>query len=146
MSNVKIEKYDFYPFSTDLAVRVSDLNYGAHLGYDRVLSLAHQARLVLFEQLQVTELNLGDEKTGIVVTEVVVKYMGEGFLNDVLTFEIKPVQVGPISFRFSHRVTNKNTGRELALMEIGFVAFDYEKRSLGRIPASFVQKLDALGA
>ena len=35
-------------FTVDLAVRVADLNYGNHLGYNGLVSLLHHARLEYF--------------------------------------------------------------------------------------------------
>src|SRR5512137_1805185 len=57
MPRVKLEEHARYPFSTELEVRVADLNYGAHLGYERLLSLAHQARVRMLDRLGATELD-----------------------------------------------------------------------------------------
>lgn len=142
MPKVKIQRRENYPLKQELSIRVSDLNYGAHLAYDRVLTLAHQARLELFDQWNVTEMDLGDQKTGLVVGDVTVNYLGEGFLNDMLRIETATMETGSIAFRFSHRFSNLKTQKEIALVEIGFVGFDYTRRAPGRLPASFIEKLN----
>jgi len=141
MPRVKIEEHASYPFTIELEVRVADLNYGAHLGYERLLSLAHQARVRMFERLGATELDLGDGAIGIVAADVAVAYLSEAFLNDVLVFEIKPVEIGLVAFRLAHRVVHKDTGRKVALVEIGFVGFDTHRRAPGRLPERFVAAL-----
>jgi acyl-CoA thioesterase FadM len=144
MPRVKLEEHARYPFSTELDVRVADLNYGAHLGYDRLLSLAHQARVRMFDGIGATELDLGDGATGIVAADVAVTYLAEAFLNDVLVFEIKPVEIGLVAFRLAHRVAHKGTGKKVALIEIGFVGFDTRRRAPGRLPDPFVAALKAM--
>jgi len=133
-----------YPHTTELAIRVSDLNYGAHLGYDRILTLAHEARVQIFSQWQVTELNLGDGRTGLVAADAGVNYVGEGFLGDVLEVGTLAVEIGPVTFRLAHRFFNRKTGAGIAFAEIGFVAFDYDRRSPGRLPETFTRLLQTL--
>jgi acyl-CoA thioester hydrolase len=140
MSRIKIERYASYPFKTELDVRVSDLNYGAHLGYDSLLGLAHQARIRLFEELGVNELDLGDGKTGLIVVDIGVNYRGEAFLGDVLVFETCAAEIKHGSFRLAHRVT-KRQGADVALIELGCVAFDYGARRPSRLPDAFRDKL-----
>jgi acyl-CoA thioesterase FadM len=144
MPRIKLEEHARYPFSIELEVRVADLNYGAHLGYERLLSLAHQARVRMFDGLGATELDLGDGATGIVAADVAVTYLAEAFLNDVLVFEIKPVEIGLVAFRLAHRVANKGTGKKVALIEIGFVGFDARRRAPGRLPDPFIAALRAM--
>jgi len=145
MPRVKLEEQAAYPFSTELEVRVADLNYGAHLGYERLLSMAHQARVRMLAGLGATELDLGDGATGVVAADVAVTYLSEAFLNDVLVFEIRPVEIGLVAFRLAHRVAHKGTGRKVALIEIGFVGFDARRRAPGRLPDGFVAALRDLG-
>jgi acyl-CoA thioesterase FadM len=144
MPKVKIEEQPSYPFSVELEVRVSDLNYGAHLGYDRILGLAHQARLVLLGELGVDEMDLGDGRTGVVAVDVAATYLGEAFVNDVLVFAIRPVEVGRVGFRLAHLVVNKQAGAKVALIEIGFVGYDYARRRPAGLPEAFRQGLAAL--
>jgi len=146
MPKVKLEEQPRYPFCVDLEVRVGDLNYGAHLGYDRLLGLAHQARLVLFERLGSSELDLGDGRTGVVVADVAVSYLAEAFVHDALVFEIRPVEVGRVGFRLAHRISHKASGAKVALIEIGFVGYDYGKRRPAGLPEAFRAALLALDA
>ncbi len=144
MPKVKLDEQPRYPFSVELEVRVGDLNYGAHLGYDRLLGLAHQARLVLFRDLGVTEMDLGDGHTGVVAADVAVSYLAEAFVYDVLVFGIRPVEIGRVGFRLAHRVSQQASGAKVALIEIGFVGYDTEKRRPAALPEAFRAALLAL--
>ena len=145
MARAKIDPVDRYPFITELEVRVTDLNYGGHLAYDRLLGLAHQARLRLLERAGATEMDLGDGRTGLVAADAVVVYRGEAFAKDVLVFEMAPLDVGRVAFRLAHRVRRAGDGREVALIELGFAAFDYDRRAPAPIPESFRAALARLG-
>jgi len=144
MPRITIEERSGYPFECELEVRVADLNYGAHLGYDRLLSLAHQARLVLLEKWGLSEVDLGDGRTGVVAADLAVVYRGEAFVHDRLRFEIRVVEVRRGSFRLAHRVTRIADGRPVALIEIGFAAYDYRERRAARLPDGVREALAAL--
>jgi acyl-CoA thioester hydrolase len=146
MPRVKIDTLERYPFTTELEVRVTDLNYGGHLAYDRLLGLAHQARLRLLAELDATETDLGDGRTGLVAADAGAVYRSEAFVGDVLVFEIAPVEIGRVTFRLNHRVRRPDDDREVALVEIGFSAFDYERRCPAPLPGRFAEKLKALAS
>jgi acyl-CoA thioesterase FadM len=141
MPRVTIAEQPTYPFATDLEVRVADLNYGGHLGHDRILGLAQHARLRLLRELDASELDLGDGRTGIVAVDAAVRYLGEAFVHDVLTFEIRPVEIRRTSFRLAHRVVHKERGGTIALVELGFVGYDYERRRPAELPSDFRARL-----
>lgn len=44
MNRIKINLPDSFHFSTELVIRITDLNYGGHVGNDVFLSLIHEAR------------------------------------------------------------------------------------------------------
>lgn len=141
MPRIRIERQTVYPHEATISIRVSDLNYGAHLGYDRVLTLAHEIRVRLFSSWGVTELNLGDARTGIVASDAGANYVGEGFAGDRLSVGTRALEIGPVTFRLAHRFIHAGTGAPLAFAEIGFVAFDYQRRAPGRLPEAFIARL-----
>ena len=58
MARVKLALPESFSFETDIKVRISDINYGGHLGNDSVMSLIHEARLRFLEKYGYTELNV----------------------------------------------------------------------------------------
>ena len=50
MARIKIELPEKFIFSTEIPLRISDINYGGHLGNDAVLSIAHEARIRFFNK------------------------------------------------------------------------------------------------
>ena len=51
-------------------VRISDINYGNHLGNDSLVSIIHEARILWLKSLNYTELNI--EGTGLIMSDLAV--------------------------------------------------------------------------
>jgi len=141
MSRVKLEEQPDYEFEHSLSVRVTDLNYGAHLANNAVVALIHEARVRLLHDLGIGELDLGDGHTGIIMGDLVLDFKQESFLFDVLTIKSHIGDVSRRGFRIFHKICRDNL--TLALVETGLVAFDYEKRRIVTIPQTFREALEA---
>ena len=51
MARLHIDLPEKFNFATELAVRVSDLNYGGHVGNDSMLTLMQEARTLFYRDL-----------------------------------------------------------------------------------------------
>lgn len=140
MPRVKLTEQPHYEFTHTLTVRVTDLNYGAHLANNAVIELIHEARAQLFRTLGFIETNLGDGQTGIIMGDLAVNFKQEGFLFDELTIHSHLGEFSHQSFRLFHKIMRADS--ILALVETGLVAFDYSARKIAPIPAPFVQALE----
>lgn len=69
---MKLELPNRFQFTTDLNVRIGDINYGGHLGNDAMLSLIHEARVQFLKRLRYAEHNI--EGVGIIMADAVVVY------------------------------------------------------------------------
>ncbi len=59
MARVKLDLPDAFEFTTEIQVRIGDINYGGHLGNDTVLSLIHEARVRFLQKYNFREANIG---------------------------------------------------------------------------------------
>ena len=57
MKRMKIEMPSLWQYSTEIEVRVSDLNYGNHMGNQQFLAYAQEARVRFLAENGFTELN-----------------------------------------------------------------------------------------
>lgn len=143
MARVKLTALDRYQSIYETTVEVTDLNYGNHLGNDALVGIIHRARVHLLHQLSASEHDLGDGKTGILMADLIVNYIGESYLFDKLSVESSIGEVRSKGFRMFHRIKTPQ-GRIIALAETGIVAFNYPKKKITRIPESFVSKISEL--
>lgn len=140
MPRVHLALPDHFLFATALEVRVSDLNYGGHVGNDRMLTLMQEARIHFYRHLGFEgEMKL-TETIGQIITDVVVIYKSEAFLGDKLRFEIAATDFNKYGFDLVYRVTNSQSGKEVALGKTGIVCFDYKRRKMVAIPPSVSEK------
>ena len=141
MARVQLNLPEKFLFSTELTVRASDLNYGNHVGHDRVLTLMQEARIMFYRALGFkNELNF-EGAVGQVIADVVVQYKSESFLADQLIIKIGVLDFNKYGFDMYYQIENKVTGKEVARAKIGIVCFDYDARKVARIPDVLLQKL-----
>jgi acyl-CoA thioesterase FadM len=89
-------------------------------------------------------MNLGDGQTGIIMADLVVNFLEEGFMLDRLDIDSHIGEMTQRSFRIFHRLTKG--GKILALAETGIVTFNYAERKIAPVPQSFQQTLENLSA
>ena len=140
MARLKIQLPHKFIYKTEMEIRVSDLNYGAHLGNDSVLSICHEARIRFLNQQGYTELNI--EGCGIIMADAAIQYKGEGFYGDILIVEITASDFSKSSFDFIYRITNKETSKLIALVKTGIVFYDYKNKKVVSVPAGFEIRLN----
>lgn len=142
MPRIKIELPQKFIFKTELALRITDINYGGHLGNDSLLSIIHEARVRFLNHLGYSESNL--EGNGIIMIDAAIQYKSEGFYGDSLIIEIDVNSFSGIGCDFVYRITNKSTGKVIALAKTGIVFFNYEKRKTVSVPSEFALKIESL--
>jgi acyl-CoA thioester hydrolase len=122
-------------FPDALSVRVTDVNYGGHLGNDRVLGLVHEARVRWLASCDLSEKDVGG--VGLIMADAALVFRGEAFLGDELDVELGAVEVRRSGFDLVYRLTRPADGAEIALVKTGMVCFDYTARKVARLPQGF---------
>ncbi len=135
MARIKIDMPDNYSFSTDMPVRISDINYGGHLGNDAVLSMIHEARVRYLASFNYTEMNV--EGLGIIMTDSAIVYKAESFHGEQIQIDIAVGDFNKYGCDIYYLLTNKQTAVEIAHAKTGIVFFDYEVRKVTGIPQTF---------
>jgi acyl-CoA thioesterase FadM len=132
MPRIHLKPLPSYTFHCEITVRTTDLNYGGHLAYDRLLSLIHEARVAFLAAHDLTEKNFGG--TSLILADTGVTYQGEAFAGDVLRFEVAAGEPSRCGFRLFYRVIRPADGAAIALVETGMVCFDYTTRRIQPLP------------
>lgn len=140
MARIKIELPGSFVFSTTIPVRITDINYGGHLGNDALLSIVHEARLQFLTESGYSEIDI--EGRSIIMADAAVVYKSEAFYGDTLRVEVAVVNFGRVNCDIVYRVSNDRTGKEIARVKTGIVFFDYEVRKPVAIPEGFREKFE----
>ena len=136
MARVRIELPEKLPFATELPVRITDINYGGHLGNDALLSMLHEARVRFLAHHGMSELDLGG--CGLLMVDAAIAYRKEVFYGETLRIEVGVTDVQRSGCDFVYRVTKISSGEVAAEAKTGVVFFDYAERKIVRTPAKFV--------
>jgi len=139
MARVKLEMPETFPFSTELIVRITDLNYGGHLGNADTLILIHEARVRFLNSLGYSEIDI--EGYGTIMLDAVIQFKSQAFAGDVLIAEVAAGDFSRIGCDIFYRLTNKETGAVVAVAKTGVSVFDYENQKRVSPPDAFVKKL-----
>ena len=135
MVRVKLEMPEQFPFATEIPVRIGDINYGGHLGNDAVLGIAHEARLRFLRSLGHTEQDVAG--AGLIMLDAVVVYRAEAFYGDVLRVEVGLADPQATGCDILYRMSNRETGKEVARVKTGMAFFDYGRRKVVPMPGAF---------
>lgn len=141
MARVKINMPATYRFSCTIPVRIGDLNYGAHVGNDAIISILHESRMQYLASIGCTELKAYG--ASMIMGDLAVMYKGESFYGDQLTVQVTPDELSSVGFELYYRISTTREGKQIIVAEAktGMVCFDYEQRKVARMPEELKQKL-----
>tara|TARA_R110000868_G_scaffold180754_1_gene421416 strand:- start:13080 stop:13508 length:429 start_codon:yes stop_codon:yes gene_type:complete len=127
-------------FETSLVLNVNDMNYGNHLGNDRVLALAQEARLRWLESLAASELNCMGQS--LIMSDAMVEYKGEGFRGDEVKITVYLGESHKYGFDLFYDMQGPRG--PVAKVKSGLLFFDYEIRKVAQAPEDWIKYNDQL--
>ncbi|UCD04909.1 MAG: thioesterase family protein [candidate division WOR-3 bacterium] len=138
MARIKLDLPVKFHFSTEMPVRIENINYGGHLGNDSLLSLVHEARVRFLIANGFTEADIAG--AGIIMVDTIIVYKAESFHGDILRFEVAVGNISRTGCDFFFRVTNSLKKKDVAHVKTGVVFFDYSTRKVAQTPRAFLEK------
>lgn len=121
-----------FPFTAMIPVRITDVNYGNHVGNDAVLSLLHEARMQFLSQYGFTELNCGG--AGLIMRDVVIEFKKELHYGQTLWIDVAAADLSKVSFDLFYRIRIGDTPTPAVLAKTGMVCFDYKAKKIMAVP------------
>jgi len=141
MARIKVELPEHFVFSTTIPVRITDLNYGKHVGNDTILSMIHEARVQYLQQLGYGELDLAG--VGVIMSDVGIEFKSELFYGDEVIASVAAADLSKISFDLYYKLEKRSgdTTQLVAVAKTGMVCYDYAKKKVAAIPEEVAIKL-----
>ena len=136
MARIKLELPMKLIFSTEIPLRITDINYGGHLGNDSILSIVHESRVQFLDKYNYTEKDI--EGLGIIMTDCAIVYKSESFYGDVLEIKIGLKDFFKFGCDIYYQLLNKETIKDVAIVKTGIMFFDYVLRKRARVPENFL--------
>lgn len=133
---------DRFLFSTDIEVRIGDINYGMHVGHDSFLTITHEARVRFLRSIGATENDVFGK--GIILSDACLSYTNESFYGDVINIAIGGGKPGKYGLDLFYLLSEKKRKVEIGRVRTGIVFFDYKKRKVSRVPEKFAETLSRM--
>ena len=137
MARVKINIPGNCIAAFSIPVRISDLNYGNHVGNDAFVSILHEARVQWLRQHNYTELNI--EGIGLIMSDLEIEFKKESFYGDIIEVQLSIGEISGVSFELFYQLFVSRNSEQilLAIVKTGMVCYNYTNKKVAPIPEKF---------
>lgn len=144
MDRVKIKVPEKFHFTTEIDIRITDLNYGGHLGNDTFLSLAHEARYRFLAFLGYTELRM--ENVSLIMSDAAIEFKKELFGGERVIISIAANGFDKYGFDLIYLFEKKGINEKMVVAKIktGMLCYNYTEKKLELLPQVAMEKLKNL--
>jgi acyl-CoA thioester hydrolase len=130
MSRIQILLPENFNFSTEIPIRITDVNYGGHVGNDSILSILHEARMQYLRHHGYTEMEF--EGVSMIMSEVIIQFKSEAFYGDVLKAEVKASEFSRAGFSIFYKLLKGDS--IVAIAKTGMMCYDYSRKKVVSVP------------
>jgi acyl-CoA thioester hydrolase len=141
MERIKINLPTTFTFSTMLAVRITDLNYGGHVGNDSFFSLIHEARLQFLKQYGYSELSFAG--MGLIMADAAIEFKKELSYGDTIKISVTADGFDKLGFDLFYQLEVEVEGKMIIAgkAKTGMRCFDYAIKKSVSVPPEAIEKL-----
>lgn len=141
MERIKLSLTDQFTFSTTITIRITDLNYGGHVGNDVFLSLIHEARQQFLRHHGYKELDFAG--IGLIMIDAAVEYKWELNYGDAVKISVAALGFDKLGFDLHYLLQVEQDGQYklAAKAKTGMLCYNYDLKKKVPVPAEALQKL-----
>jgi acyl-CoA thioesterase FadM len=141
MPKTKLLLPEHFPFSVEIPVRITDLNYGGHVGNDSILSLIHEIRVQFLRHHDYGELDLAG--VGLIMADVTIEFKSELFYGDALRASVAAAEFSRVGFELYYKLEKKSGEKKVtvAVARTGMICYDYAQKKIVSVPKEVCTKL-----
>lgn len=134
MARIKIEIPEYIIGSFRVPVRITDINYGNHVGNDAFVTIIHEARMQWLKQYDYTELKI--EGVGLIMSDLLVEFKNESFYGDVVEVKLSVAEISRVSFDLYYQLHAIRNDEHFLLgnAKTGMICYDYAAKKVAIIP------------
>ena len=137
MARIRIELPGQFHFFSKIPIRITDLNYGGHVGNDTVLSLIHEARVQFLRSHGYEELKL--EGVSLIMSDAAIEFKAELFYGDMITAFVTATNFSRAGFDLFYKLLKEET--IVAVAKTGMICYDYTRKKIVALPEEARVKL-----
>ena len=145
MARTKIDLPNRFLFSATIPIRITDINFGGHVGNDTILSLVHEARAQFFTYLGYTELEFAG--TGTIMSDVAIEYKNQTYYGDSILVSVAVGDITKVAFDLFYKLEKISSDGKIvsvAFAKTWMVCYDYDMKKVTAIPQEALKKITGL--
>ena len=141
MARIKIAIPEQFSFSCQIPVRITDINYGGHVGNDTILTIVHEARMQFLNSLGFTEMNFGG--IGMIMADAAIEFKNELFYGETVITSVVVTDISKIGFDLIYKLEKEKEGNKkiIAIAKTGMICYDYSVKKITAIPEVALKKI-----
>ncbi|WP_439506976.1 thioesterase family protein [Sediminibacterium sp.] len=141
MNRIKINLPNQFNFAIQMQIRVTDLNYGGHVGNDTILSLLQEARQQFLQSKGYEELKVASY--GLIMADAMVEYKRELNHKDSIKIEVTASDFDKLGFDLYYKVLIVNTEEEVLAVKAktGMMLYDYHAKKKVSLSDEIIEAL-----
>ncbi len=141
MERVKLSLTKTFTFSTTIAIRITDLNYGGHVGNDAFLSIIHEARQQFLKHYGYSELQFAG--ASLIMADAAIEYKTELNYGDVVEVAVAATGFDRLGFDLHYMMYLVNADKKLtaAKVKTGMLCYDYSQKKMVPVPQEALDRM-----
>ncbi|MBD0331064.1 MAG: thioesterase family protein [Chitinophagaceae bacterium] len=141
MSRIKISVPDNFKFSTKIPIRITDVNYGGHVGNDSILSLIHEARMQFLKEYGYSEMDF--DGTSLIMSDAAIEFRNELFYGNEVEVFVGIDNVARVSFDIFYKLLRTSDEKLIAIAKTGMICYNYQTKKITAIPDEVNDQLNS---
>jgi acyl-CoA thioester hydrolase len=134
MPRIRIDLPEKLITTIKIPVRITDINYGNHVGNNSFVEIIHEARMQFLSQYGFTELDIAG--SSLIMDGLAIEFKNESFYKDLLVVKIFVGEISRVSFELYYSVSTVRNNKEIfvAKAKTSMVCFNYNEKNVEAIP------------
>src|SRR5687768_12590497 len=117
MARIKLSLPPSFSFQTLIPIRITDLNYGGHVGNDTMLTLLHEARVQYLQSLGFSEMDFGG--TGLIMSDVAIEFKNELFYGSSIKAYVTIDEFSRVGFDIYYKLVESKGEQVIVVAKTG---------------------------
>ena len=142
MARIKIDLPGKFSFVTKIPVRITDINFGGHVGNDTILSIIHETRAQFFKHFGYDELNFAG--AGTIMSDVAIEYKSQTYYGEEIFASVAVGEITRVAFDLFYKLEKRSADQKLvpvAFAKTWMVCYDYDSKKVTPIPGAALARI-----
>jgi YbgC/YbaW family acyl-CoA thioester hydrolase len=141
MERIKVSLPSHFNFSTHIKIRITDINYGGHVGNGSFLSLVHEARQQFLNNFGYAELSIED--VSLIQADAVIEFKKELNYGDNVKISVAATGFDKYGFDIFYKleIVSNESSELCAKAKTGMLCYDYNNKKLVPMPEKVISTL-----